>query len=205
MLKAQDPFPFKIQSPNNKEMKNTFIHKLVFLTISILMFAQTSQAASDYAPETVKGGILKGTITSGSGWFAPSGKFILIPASAGTAYTIYGGPGVDGTVGTYSYTKLGPNSAQLVLNDSDLGMTISQSITFSSPTTGNYFISNAYGSQSGYFSFSVPQSSTSSDWKYDAYYPWVWNHRSGWLYYLPTDEGLMIYNQGSGTWTLQES
>ena len=163
-----------------------------------------SPLIADYAPESIQGGTLIATISSGSGYFGTAGMYIFKPAAAGNIYTLFGGPGIEGSAGTYSYTKLGSNTAQLVVDDTLLGATVSQAITFTSQTTGTYLISNAFGSQSGSFTFAVPQRTESRDWKYDAYYPWVWNELSGWLYYYPSDAGLFIYNHGTKTWFLND-
>lgn len=171
---------------------------LILLILSISPYESAAQ--QDYAPDYVQGATMLATISNGSGFFADAGQFILKAATAGNTYTIFGGPGIDGTVGTYSYSKLSPTSAQLVLNDSALGMAVSQVITFTGPTTGSYMISNSYGSQSGTFTFTVPMSTIPSDWKFDAFYPWVWNPVNGWLYYFPNSAGLWIYHQSAGQW-----
>lgn len=173
---------------------------IVFLS---LLLATTSEvlAQSGFAPDNVAGAALYTTVTSGSGYYASSGDFIIVVAPSGNSYTLYGGPGIDGSAGTYTYTRTGQNTAEILLLDMFLGFQISQSVVFNSRTTGTYSISNAYGSQSGYFRISLPSSTSSDDWKYDVNYPWVWSPVDGWLYYEVRSDGLWVYKFRDRSWT----
>ena len=151
------------------------IKTLHLVFISFLISTVPIIGQSGFAPESITGGTIYATITSGTGAFSNSGQFILLPASTGNNYTLFGGPGVDGSQGTYNYTKTAPNIAQMNLSDTLLGVVISHTLRVTASSTGSYIFSNMYGSQSGNFSFFIPRapSTSLSDWKYDVHYPWV--------------------------------
>jgi hypothetical protein len=46
----------------------------------------------------------------------------------------------------------------------------------------------------------TPSTEIFSGWNWGDEYPWMYNSIEGWLYLLPTDSGLWIYNHTKGTW-----
>jgi hypothetical protein len=107
----------------------------------------------DYAPVTLAGDVVKGTIKHGTGQFASRGKATLILTAAGT-YQILGGPGVADSYGTYAYTKTGNQTGSAVFDDSLLGIVTTEVLTFKSAHTGTFLVTAADGSfQSGTFRF----------------------------------------------------
>lgn len=178
------------------------MRKILLLLWIITSVFHVSDAQS-YAPSSVAESTMYASVISGSGFYAEQGNFILITEQFGNRYTIYGGPGVEGTFGTYSYSRTGPNTAQIVLADSALGIQFSQSIEFTSPSTGTYRISDGYGTQRGTFELRVPRIGNPSDWLNDKHFPWVWNQEDGWMYYLPRNDGIHVYSLQTRSWSIK--
>jgi hypothetical protein len=72
----------------------------------------------DYAPASIAGRGVTVTIVDGDGVFARAGSYRFSAAATGNAYTLtaLSGP-IASTQGTYTYTKLGGETAVLVLTD----------------------------------------------------------------------------------------
>jgi hypothetical protein len=104
----------------------------------------------DTAPTSIAGKTAVCVISSGSGAFAPIGGFRISFSATAATYTI---SPLSSTVapsgGTYSYVKSTPNSARILLNDTALGLSLTQALVFTSATTASYTVSNSLGTQSG--------------------------------------------------------
>lgn len=89
------------------------------------------------APTTISGGSFKGTITSGSGGFASSGRSMFVASGTDNKYKVLGdGINTINTNGTFTYSA-SKNKATITFDDSVLGKG-NYSFTFTSKTTGNY-------------------------------------------------------------------
>jgi hypothetical protein len=89
------------------------------------------------APITISGKSIKGTITSGSGAFASSGRSMFVASSSDNKYKVLGdGINTINSKGTFSYSA-NNKKATLAFDDSILGKGIYH-FTFTSNTTGTY-------------------------------------------------------------------
>lgn len=175
----------------------------VLLLIGSLFVLPSAETLGANAPPTINGGMFQATILTGAGNFAKSGSYILTFGWTEDTYTIYGGPGLAGTRGTFTYTVTSSNSAELVLTDDILQSAFEKTITFESVTRAFYAATTASGSQTGEYSYFVPLATGSSDWKFDRYHPWVWNHQTGWQYELSVSGGEWIFNVNALSWTFR--
>ena len=92
------------------------------------------------------------TITSGSGVFGKLGQYQFLPEREGSRYWIsaLNGDVVD-SKGTFVYTKTGADTAKLETMDSSISLKLTQTLVFTSPTTGTFQLTSSFGSQSGTF------------------------------------------------------
>lgn len=111
---------------------------------------------TDWAPTSIRGAVAFGTINGGTDPFADAGTYQFRTAATGSAYVIIGGPGVANSQGAYIYRKLSATKAEIVLNDSLIGLVGTQTITFTSATTATYTIIGNGGYQRGTLKFSSP-------------------------------------------------
>src|SRR5207248_182090 len=107
----------------------------------------------NWAPLSLAGELVRGTIKHGAGDFASRGKFTTIFTANGT-YQLLGGPGVLDSYGTWTYVKTGNRTGSAVFDDSLLGIVTTELLTFKSAHTGVFLVTAADGSyQSGTFRF----------------------------------------------------
>jgi hypothetical protein len=178
---------------------------LVLLLIGSIFVLPLAETTGATAPETINGGMFKAAILTGNGDVALSGNYILLFGWSEDTYTIFGGPGLAGTKGTFSYTVTSSDSAELILSDTVLNSTINKTIVFDSPTNAFYAATNNSGgqTQTGTYTYCVPLSNSSSEWKFDKYYPWIWNHQTGWQYIFPVSAGEWVFHPNSKSWTFR--
>ena len=89
------------------------------------------------APTTISGKSIKGTITSGTGGFASSGKMMYVASSTDNKYKVLGDAiNTINTNGTFSYTA-NNNKATITFDDSVIGKG-NYHLTFTSKTAGTY-------------------------------------------------------------------
>ena len=89
------------------------------------------------APTTISGKSIKGTITSGTGGFASSGRSTFVASSTDNKYKVLGdGINTINSRGTFSY-NVNNNKATIVFDDSVLGEG-HYNFTFTTKTSGTY-------------------------------------------------------------------
>ncbi|MFT5840355.1 MAG: hypothetical protein ACI9UT_002866 [Flavobacteriales bacterium] len=105
------------------------------------------------APITILGKSIKGTITSGDGGFASSGRSTFVASSTDNTYKVIGdGIHTINSKGTFSYNASN-KKATLAFDDSILGKG-NYHFTFTSKTTGTYMADseqNSKAKQTGSF------------------------------------------------------
>ena len=124
--------------------KHLHVLTLVFFAAAGRLFAQ------DTAPTSIAGKTAVAVISSGTGAFAPVGGFRISFSSSAATYTIsplssYVAP----SAGTYTYVKSTANTGRILLNDTALGLSLTQALVFTSATTASYSVSNSLGTQGG--------------------------------------------------------
>ena len=123
--------------------------RLVSLTIALIGL-ECGGLAQDTAPSSLAGKTAVAVISSGTGAFAPVGGFRISFSANSATYTIsplsqYVAP----SAGTYSYVKSSANSGRILLNDTAIGLSLTQALVFTSATTASYSVTNALGTQTG--------------------------------------------------------
>ena len=105
------------------------------------------------APDSIAGRGIVATVSSGTGAFASSGKFLFLPHPDGTYEVFNSGSVVADNSGTYTYTRTGANTGTLTFIDSILGVSFSNSLVLKNARGGSYTITNFTlgGSQTGTF------------------------------------------------------
>lgn len=117
--------------------------------IGVLFFAAAA-AAQDTAPASIAGKTAVAVISSGSGAFAPIGGFRISFSATASTYTISPlSTTVSPSAGTYTYVKSSANSARILLNDTAVGLSLTQALVFTSTSTASYSVANALGNQAG--------------------------------------------------------
>lgn len=101
----------------------------------------------EFAPTSISGRVIRGSIASGNGVFASSGSFEISTSSS--TYSLRGlSPGVGDSFGLFSYQRTGPNTAEIRLQDSELGSVLSYVLTYTSPNNASYFVASDFGGTS---------------------------------------------------------
>ena len=128
------------------------MRSILAITFSLLTLNAFSQS-----PETLENTILRLAISGGTGIFSTSGDIIFLPDTETETYQI-ATFSFEATPagGTFSYSKTGPNTATLTLNDFSVGAgnTITQELEFADAESGSYELTHASGTQSGTFQLS---------------------------------------------------
>jgi hypothetical protein len=119
-------------------MKNLILFMGVLLSLVIAgCGSDKSNDPNVSAPTTISGKSIKGTITSGSGVFASSGRSMFVASGSDNKYKVLGdGINTINTKGTFSYSA-NNNKAIITFDDSVLGKG-NFYFTFTSKTTGTY-------------------------------------------------------------------
>jgi len=126
----------------------------LYIAHSALILATLSSSLNAQSPDSVSNSIMRFTISRGSGVFATNGQYFLLPNKNNSGYELVSISGdVDSSMGTYSYTKSSATSAVVVANDNLAGISIRQTLVFTSSNSGTFSHSNSLGSQSGTFTF----------------------------------------------------
>ena len=124
--------------------------KLGFV-VSLLVFA-VKLAAQDTSPTSLAGKSGMVVISDGTGQLAAVGGYRISFSATSSTYSILPiSNTVSASAGTYTYTKTGLNTGRISINDTSSGLSASQALVFTSPTTATYSISSNAGSQSGRF------------------------------------------------------
>lgn len=120
--------------------------------IFILLFLQGVSFAfgQNLVPNSIKGRDAIIVIASGSGVFATDGgcrlsllddAYVLTPLTYNVA----------SSSGSYVWERLGNTTARIMAYESRSGAVVVYNITFTSATSGTFYVSSSYGSQSGSF------------------------------------------------------
>lgn len=123
--------------------------KFIFFFALVLM-SSANIWAQDNAPGSVAGRSAVVVISNGTGPFASIGGY-RVSFSPATYSVSPLAPTVAPTAGVYSYSKTGANTAQLLINDSTIGIGVAQNLVFSSSTTASFSIAAIGGTQTGTF------------------------------------------------------
>ncbi|WOO39594.1 hypothetical protein [Rubellicoccus peritrichatus] len=179
----------------------TIVVTLLYLSLCIIpMFGQAPADADD--------GRLKMVISTGDGTaFASSGYFYVVVSKDGNSYVKTGEAGVGDSTGTFSYTRIGDNTADLVITDTAEATSFTGVLTFETVSSGTYTFSlpSLGGFQTGTFTAAIPNDfgyativpgTAIGEWLY--YGPWPWAYidlpsGAGWAFLNPTDDGLWVF------------
>jgi len=127
--------------------------KTLMLALALLGAAGmvgTTAVAQGLAPTSIADLTAIGVITGGNGFFASSGAYRLALDRTGTTYAVFPLTStLASEIGTYTYTKTGPNTARAVLTDLYLRIAVPHDLVFSSQTSASYTIRTGIGNQDG--------------------------------------------------------
>ncbi|MDB6122156.1 MAG: hypothetical protein JWQ71_1149 [Pedosphaera sp.] len=106
------------------------------------------------SPASLQGHTLHVAISSGNSPFSPTGSYVFIPSGNGNSgsYQLQGSGGAQSNIGTYTYSKNGPNTGFLVETE-ESGTMVQNVLTFTTVVSGTIHSSssNKGGSQDGSF------------------------------------------------------
>jgi len=112
-------------------------------------------------PASVQGWSFRLTIDYGTSPFASKGTRELVVAPSGNTYQISGGMGGADSSGTYVYSLLSPAAASITLDDSVAGEIYTQTLSWTTTTSGVYLVHDSEGSfQAGTFTGTPPAAPT---------------------------------------------
>jgi hypothetical protein len=119
-------------------------------TVVFFLSIATSAFAQDTAPTSISGKTAVVVISSGTGSFSAVGGYRISFSATNATYTV---TPLSSTVlpgaGVYAYIKTGANTGRLTVTDASVGVGVAQTIIFTTPTTGTYSVSSAFGAQTG--------------------------------------------------------
>ena len=136
-------------------LRSTGLRRLVTAGLLVLAFGFCLTGfAGAQSPDQLNGRTLRLSISSGTAPFPASGSYQLISSSISDAYAITptSGP-VSPSTGTQAYTRTGPTTGRLDMEDSALGA-LRLDCSFVDATSGTYTLArkpSATGSQTGTF------------------------------------------------------
>src|SRR5581483_9934945 len=110
------------------------------------VFFRAKSSGVAFAPGSIAGKKLNVSITSG----APTGIYQWQAATNGNDFSISGAVGATNDSGTYTYTKIGPDTAVLAYSGAKVG-SISQKLVFTSASSGRFYSTNGAAFQFGAF------------------------------------------------------
>jgi len=176
--------------------------------------AGTFRVYNGQAPASVSGRTFQMQIQAGVTPFASYGGFQMVTAGSGNSYQIVGGYGVNNSQGTYMYASTSASVSAFTLNDSVVGQTYAQTMSWESPTNGAYVVRNAStgGFQAGTFamlpSCQYTLSANSADFGFvggvgsfavsaSADCGWTANANQSWLHTTGSGNGTVNYTVDS--------
>lgn len=106
-------------------------------------------SAQDFAPNSIAGRTAVVLISNGSGLFPQVGGYrVAFGADGGYAVTPLSNT-VNPSTGTFTYTRLTGTTGRINIVDTTNAASLTQNLTFTSPTTATYSATHSFGTQSG--------------------------------------------------------